>query len=126
MSAPRLHVCPACLGPRLFDDVLGPRFRHHSGCPFRDRELEQQAADVETVRRRGQRWSRPVTFVEREFLVAAGFELADDAECEVLFLTPSLRKRVFSDRLGRVCDLDDQNVPAVNVAESAGAGEGAA
>lgn len=102
----RLPQCPACHGPRLLDDPTGLRVQHYSGCPFRERELARQLADADVARTRFGPWLRPATFVEREFLAAAGFPLAEDAVVEVAWITPSLRRRTFTDADGNIVDLD--------------------
>ncbi|WP_432510652.1 hypothetical protein [Kineococcus sp. SYSU DK001] len=105
-AAARLTACPRCGGERLLDHPSGLTIRHRKKCNLGEAELARQAADAEVARSRVGPWQRPTTFSERQLIAAAGVDMADDALVEVTWLTPSLRRRTFTDRTGREVDLD--------------------
>jgi len=111
----RLPACPLCGGPRLPDHPGGLVIRHRQRCRHGLAELARQAADADEARTRVGPWLRPATWTERNLLESVGVQLSAEPMVEVLYLTPSVRRRTFTDARGEVVDLDADASPEAEV-----------
>lgn len=96
MSAPA-PSCPVCGGVHLLDHPGGLLvFQHIAGCTLRDAEDATQANDLILAWCwYGECFTRDATATERLLLDALGFEVPDELDTALTYLTDTVRCRTW-------------------------------